>query len=163
MKTLFPIILSVLFISCSPGEKTGYIDINEVYSEINITKKYNKHLAVLENDLAYKISQERIIRQTKKDEVLAKKSPAQKDLEVIFIMTNEMDSIEKHYSEDFKDSSDKYNLLVEKTVNDLVYRYGQEQEFTYLYSPATSNSFMYADSSLDVTVNVIKFINAETK
>ncbi|MFT6747835.1 MAG: Skp family chaperone for outer membrane protein [Glaciecola sp.] len=163
MKTFFSIILSVLLVSCSTGEKTGYIDINEVYREINITKKYNKHLAALENDLAYKISQERTIRQTTKDEVLAKKSPSQKDLEVVFKMTTEMDSIEKHYSKAFKDSSDRYNLLVEKTVNDLVYRYGQEQKFTYLYSPATSNSFMYADSSLDVTLKVIKFIDSETK
>ena len=149
--------------SCNQGEKTGYIDINEVYSEIKITKKYNAHLAALENDLAYKISQERTIRQITKEEILAKRSPAQKDLELVFKITNEMDSIETHYSEAFEDSSEKYNLIVEKKVNDLVYEYGQEHEFTYLYSPASSNSFMYADSTLDVTKAVVEYINSKTK
>ena len=163
MKSLLPLFIAVVLTSCNQGEKTGYIDINEVYGEINITKKYNEHLSLVENDLARLISAEREKRQALKKEILAQNQPSQKDLEVIFKMTNEMDSIESMYSKAFQDSSEKYNLLVEKTVNDLVYQYGEKQHFTYLYSPATSNSFMYADSSLDVTKAVISYINEKTK
>ncbi|MFT6717550.1 MAG: Skp family chaperone for outer membrane protein, partial [Saprospiraceae bacterium] len=145
------------------GQKTGYIDINEVYSEIELSKKYNKYLAALETNLAYQISEARAQKQTVKDVILAKKQPSQNDLELVFKMTSDMDSIEEFYSKTFQDSSEKYNLIVERTVNDLVYDYGLQNKFTYLYSPATSNSFMYADSTLDVTAAVIEYINAETK
>jgi Skp family chaperone for outer membrane proteins len=118
---------------------------------------------LLERTLAGKISEQRKERAVIKEAFLAKKSPSQKDLETIFKMTNEMDSIEQYYSTIFKDSSENYNLLVEKAVNDLVYQYGLKHEYTYLYSPATSNSFMYADSSLDVTTAVITYINEQMK
>lgn len=163
MKTLLPFLLVVLLSSCNNGQKTGYIDINEVYSEIELSKKYNKYLAALETNLAYQISEARAQKQTVKDVILAKKQPSQNDLELVFKMTSDMDSIEEFYSKTFQDSSEKYNLIVERTVNDLVYDYGLQNKFTYLYSPATSNSFMYADSTLDVTAAVIEYINAETK
>jgi outer membrane protein len=163
MKTLLPFLLVVLLSSCNNGQKTGYIDINEVYSEIELSKKYNKYLAALETNLAYQISEARAQKQTVKDVILAKKQPSQNDLELVFKMTSDMDSIEEYYSKAFQDSSEKYNLIVERTVNDLVYDYGLQNKFTYLYSPATSNSFMYADSTLDVTAAVIEYINAKTK
>jgi len=163
MKSLLSLLMITLLLSCTNGEKTGYIDINEVYGKINITKKYNEHLGALENALAQEISNKRAENTAKKNEILNLLSPAQDQLEAVFHLTNEQDSIEQFYSKALKDSSDKYNLKVEKTVNDLVYKYGQANKFTYLYSPATSNSFMYADSTLDVTTEVIEYINKNTK
>lgn len=162
MKPLLPLLLAILLASCTQSEKTGYIDINKVYGEINITKKYNAYLASLENELASKIAAERALIQDQKNNILTADKPSQSDLKKAFELTNVMDSIEQHYSKLFQDSTEKYNLLVEKTVNDLVYKYGQVKSYTYLYSPATSNSFMYADSTLDVTQKVVKFINQET-
>jgi Skp family chaperone for outer membrane proteins len=163
MKSILPLLIITTFLSCSNREKTGYININEVYNEINITKKYNQHLSALENALAQKISSKRAENSAKKKVILELLSPAQDQLKEVFHLTNEQNSIEEFYSKAFKDSSDKYNLMVKKTVNDLVYKYGEVNKFTYLFSPATSNSFMYADSTLDVTEYVIEYINTESK
>jgi Skp family chaperone for outer membrane proteins len=163
MKSILPLLIITTFLSCNNREKTGYININEVYNEINITKKYNQHLSALENALAQKISSKRAENSAKKKVILELLSPAQDQLKEVFHLTNEQNSIEEFYSKAFKDSSDKYNLMVKKTVNDLVYKYGEVNKFTYLFSPATSNSFMYADSTLDVTEYVIEYINTESK
>lgn len=159
MKILFACTFFCCLLSCNRAEKTGYININEVYSEINISKEYTKKLKTIETTFAQIISQKREVLNAQKEIVLAKNNPSQQDLSAIFAITQKLDSIENQYNKAFSDSTLKYNLKVEEVVNDLVYQYGLENKYTYLYSPATSNSFMYADSSLEVTTLVIDYIN----
>lgn len=161
IKTGILVLLTVGIFACGKNEKTGYIDINEVYSGINISKKYNARLGELERVLTHELASKREKLQEKKQNALSNTTPSQSELEEVFVLSSKMDSIEESYSKMFKDSTLKYNLQVEKIVNDLVYQYGSDNKYTYLYSPATSNSFMYADSTLDITKEVIEFINSK--
>lgn len=163
LSTRFLILLFCLtYTACSPSDKTGYINITKVYGEIKISEKYKAHLQNIESQLASQISEKRRKNQVKKDAVLAKKNPSQKELEIVFQLQNELDSMENYYSKAFNDSSLKYNEKVKDVVNELVYQYGMENNYTYLFSPASSNSFMYADSTLDRSDQVIEYINKHT-
>ncbi len=163
MKNILILFFFLATSSCDRAQKTGYININQVYKEIEMTSSYNAHLSMIENVFAKKISEERSQKNQLKDLILAKPQPSQQELKTALALSNQMDSIENFFSQAFKDSTDRYHLLVEKKVNRLVYQFGKTNGYQYLYSPANSNSFMYADSSLDVSKEVVAFINSHTK
>ena len=163
MKALFFVFSTFILLSCSNSDKTAYIDINKVYSEIKITKIYEQKLSVVQENFALKIKTQRAENQKEKDVILAKKNPTQKELEVIFKLQTKLDSLEDFYSKAFNDTSRLYNLTIEQTVNDLVYEYGAKHKYSYIYSPASANTFMYADSTLDISDEIITYINKSLK
>lgn len=159
MKYLLACLIPTL-LACS-NNKTAYIDINQVYASINLSKEYRERLEQLEQHYTYQLSEGQQKLTGYKDNILAKKNPNQKELQEIFLLQQELDSLQKQLEAQFKDSTLYYNDLIEETVNDWVYEFGQEKGFKYIFSPASSNAFMYADSTLDITRQVISYINQE--
>ena len=163
MKPLFFAFSSLLIFSCSTADKTAYIDINKVYTEINLTKKYEQKLSVVQENFALKIKKQRSANQQQKDLILSKKNPTQKELGAIFKLQAKLDSVENYYSQAFTDTSNLYNQRIEQQVNELVYQYGLKNDYSYIYSPASANTFMYADSTLDISDEIILYIDKQDR
>ena len=58
-----------------------------------------------------------------------------------------------------RDSSELYTKLVNDKINDKVAQYGKENGFKYIFNPRGNNGFMYGDSTLNVTHQVLEYIN----
>lgn len=163
MKTYIFAFATLAICACSNVDRTAYIDINKVYSEIKLTKKYEQKLSVVQENFALKIKNQRAENQKEKDLILGKKNPTQKELEIIFKLQEKLDSIENFYSKAFDDTSLSYNKQIEQKVNDLVYEFGLKNNYSYIYSPASANTFMYADSTLDISDVIIEYINKNSQ
>lgn len=161
MKKLIYTFLTLLLFACQPSSKTAYIDINEVYSEIEISKELRQKLSSLEQSYSSQLTAKQAQVGIRKDQVLGLKNPSQAVLQEVFQMQKSADSLQKQLEQQFKDSTLKYNERVKDVVNDLVYEYGIQNHYTYIFSPAMSNAFMYADSTLDITKEIIDYINGQ--
>ena len=148
MKKLSLLLFLALF-SCS-AEKTAYIDINQVYASLTQSRVFREKLERLEQNYSELIQV---------NEILGKKSPSQQELQIVFKQQQKLDSLQKRLEGQFKDSTLFYNDLIEELVNEKVYEFGLKNGYQYIYSPASSNAFMYADSTLNVTAEVIEYIN----
>ena len=157
MKKLSLLLFLALF-SCS-AEKTAYIDINQVYASLTQSRVFREKLERLEQNYSelIQVNQEELAAY--KNEILGKKSPSQQELQIVFKQQQKLDSLQKRLEGQFKDSTLFYNDLIEELVNEKVYEFGLKNGYQYIYSPASSNAFMYADSTLNVTAEVIEYIN----
>ncbi len=160
------IIITGLFVqgcTSSSNNKTGYININDVTNSINITETNKLYLKNIQDIFIAKINQEKERIHTEKQALLQAKNPTQQNLQKAYQLDALVDSVEQLYSKAYTDSTYKYELQAESKINELVYAFGQDNHYSYIYSPAGANSFMYADSTLEITNEVISYINNNTK
>jgi outer membrane protein len=87
----------------------------------------------------------------------------QAQLAIIYSKQEAVDSLERYFTKALQDSTKKYNQIVEQKVNDLVYKFGKEEGYDFIFSPANTNAFMYADSTLDITKEAVDYINKNIK
>lgn len=154
------IITSLLFtsFSCRNDNKTGYVNITEVYRKIDISIEYRDKLSSIESGITSKLQiKEKELEDLKSG--ISINTNDQKLLSLVFKKQTQIDSLEKFLSKSLKDSTLKYNKLIEQKVNKLIYQYGKSNSFDYIYSPANTNAFMYADSTLELTDPIIDYIN----
>lgn len=148
----------VLSFSCNTENKTGYVNITEVYRKIDISIEYRDKLSTIESSITSKLQ----IEDKELDDLkngISINTKNQKLLSLVFKKQTQIDSLEKLLSKSLKDSTIKYNKLIEQKVNKLIYQYGKSNNFDYIYSPANTNAFMYADSTLEITDPIIEYIN----
>jgi Skp family chaperone for outer membrane proteins len=67
---------------------------------------------------------------------------------------------EKKIKKNILDSINIYRDKLNLQINTLIYSYALENGFDYVYSPAGSGTFMYADSNLNITNDVIYYLNS---
>ena len=129
MKFYLVIIVGLFTQGCnsSSSDKTGYININDVTSNINITKKHNKYLKSIEEVFIKKINLEKDKIKIEKQKLLEEKKPTQQNLKKAFKLDAVIDSVEQLYSKAYADSSHKYELIVENKINELVYQFGKSK------------------------------------
>lgn len=157
-----PILIALISLSsCNEENKLAYVDIGRIYNEISISKKYQERLSFLQNNYETRIQVEKKALQKAKKE--SSQSFSQIELKELFILQNKVDSLADLYALQLKDSAALYNKELEERVNNLVYDFGKQSEYDYIFSPGSSNGFMYADTLDDITVKVIQFIESNTK
>lgn len=157
--------LCVLYImifaaGCGNKKQLAYIDINGVYSSINLSKHYRAKLEVQQQRYQKLLSEKDATLRGLKEQ-LDENNQAQ--LAIIYSKQEQVDSLERFFTKALQDSTKMYNQIVETEVNDLVYVFGKEEGFDFIFSPANTNAFMYADSTLEITDQVIDYINKNSK
>ncbi len=159
MRNFYFVVLIFAFVACN-SDKTGYVNLIEIYSKIDLSSKYQKQIESYEN----KLQRELIEAKSKNDSIkslinLDKASQAQ--LKLIYTNKIKLDSLELKLNKKLKDSTLILNKDIEEKVNQWVYEYGKINGYQYIFSPLNTNTFMYADSVLDITQPVVDFINAK--
>ena len=165
--SLMPVIaLTPLFLASCVDKplKTGYIDINQINSEFKLAEQYDKHIKGIENEFASKlifIKKELNLLEDKikSDNDKNKKTP-QNVLQKLHTLKKDYTFQENKAKKNISDSIKLYRQKLNAQINRHVYDYAQKNNFDYVYSPAGTGTFMYADSSLNITNDVLYYLNS---
>jgi len=159
------LVLSSLFLtSCNDQKlKTGFIDINDIYKEYHLSIAFEELIKNFENNAA--------------SDLLASQAEINQLRDSLSRLDNENIEIDqstlKHFYEiklkfekskqnslsGIQDSIKIYREKLNQDINRKIYHFAQKKGYDYVYSPAGSGAFMYADSSLNITKEVIKHLN----
>lgn len=158
---LFPLIIS----SCGNTPlKTGYIDINQVNREFKLAISYDKYIKNLEKEANIKLSSFKNEINLMEKNVLSDEGQNKKDSKIFFQALKRKKEIyfleEKKFKKNILDSIKIYRDKLNVQINELIYKYALENAFDYVYSPAGTGTFMYADSNLNITKDVIYYLNS---
>lgn len=165
-KTIATISIGLLLTSCNKSDrKIGYIDINIINKEFIVAQQFEEHLKQFEN----KITSELLRKQMELNlstEALKKKQDKgdkidQSILQTLFLEQEKFEKTKKEKLQEAKDTTLYYRELLNTEINKNVFNFGKENHFEIIYNPAGSGVFMYADSTLDITSEVVKYLNQQ--
>ncbi|MFZ9848684.1 MAG: OmpH family outer membrane protein [Flavobacteriales bacterium] len=162
MKSIVAITSILILTACGSSEpdfKTGYIDINHIYDKMEMSIQYNQKLAELEQKKRPELNQ--ILNQIESINVEIKNSKITEDdyLDELKAKKNALYHKKNTIEQMIRDSSDLYTKLVNDKINAKVAEYGKEHGFKYIFNPRGNNGFMYGDSTLNLTHDVLEYIN----
>lgn len=160
--------ITLLLSSCaSNNNKTGYIDINIINKEYTLSQQYESYLKNLEDQVADELIELQNQIKQENDSLQAKKKRGeeftQEELSRFYTLRTNFKETKEVKLKSIEDSTLKYRDLLNIDINKKVYQYGEKNNFKYLYNPAGSGTFMYADSSLNVTEKVVEYLNQSLK
>ena len=158
-------LISFILMGCgSKPLKTGYIDINQINREFKVAIRYNEYIKALEKEGNIKLlSFREEIDLMEKNAAIFKfeNEKNHEDLIKRIVKKKEMYfSEEKTIKKNILDSINTYRDKLNLQINNLIYSYALENAFDYVYSPAGSGTFMYADSNLNITNEVVYYLNS---
>jgi outer membrane protein len=153
------IILLLICIACNKN-KTGYVNITEIYNKIELADVYRNNITNYESKIQLYLAKEKQKLDSLKS-IVALDKATQNQLKSIYQAQIALDSLETKLVKALKDSTIFLNQDIEQKVNNWVYEYGKNNKYQYIFSPLNTNTFMYADSVLDITQPVIEFINSK--
>ena len=159
MPKLFWIVLVIISIACNKN-KTGYVNITEIYNKIELADVYRNNITNYESKIQMYLAKEKQKVDSLKS-IIALDKATQNQLKSIYQAQIALDSLEIKLVKALKDSTIFLNQDIEQKVYNWVYEYGKINNYQYIFSPLNTNTFMYADSILDITQPVIEFINAK--
>tara|TARA_Y100001934_G_C12193451_1_gene697593 strand:- start:5 stop:604 length:600 start_codon:yes stop_codon:yes gene_type:complete len=159
------LLISLFLVSCeNKSLKTGYIDINQINKEFKLAIQYDKHIKKLEKEIALKISPLKVELDLFEEKITtlssSKEEIPQNILENFYRLRHKYSLEEKNAHQIISDSVELYREKLNAQINKHVYDYAQKNGFDYVYSPAGTGTFMYADSSLNITKEVIYYLNS---
>ncbi len=167
-KTSFSVVLlviSLFLVSCGNKPlKTGYIDINQINKKYILAIQYDEYIKKLKKEVYVPlISMQKEIKNLKKKIEVANENSeniSQDLLKKFYTLQQQYISKENKSQKEIQDSVDVYREKLNTQININVYEYAKKNDFHYVYSPAGTGTFMYADSNLNITEEVIYYLNS---
>lgn len=166
-----PILLissALLLISCGSNDfKTGYIDINVINKEYTLAQHYETRLKYLEDvsaqdlfDLQNQINE---ISKSIKKQQDNKKEVTQEALKAFYLLKIEFNKKQEASLKMIEDSTLHYRTILNTDINNKVFLFGKENDYKYLFNPAGSGTFMFADSSLNISKQIVLYLNSKNR
>ncbi|MFM7024231.1 MAG: OmpH family outer membrane protein [Flavobacteriales bacterium] len=159
MRPLLKFAPILLFAACQTSgteEKTGYVNTTHVIEKMNLKKALDEKLFAFKNK-----KQPEINNITNELENLKAEMQNSKIQEADYI--NEMKEKKNHLywrlelaNKAIQDSTEAYNKVVMEEMNKKIQAFGKEHEYKYILP---LNTTLYADSAMNITHEVIEYIN----
>ena len=157
---------ALVLTSCTDSSlKTGYIDINQINKEYKLAIEFEKHIKSIENNAAGELlglqAEVNLLHDSISSLKSSKVEPNQKLLKDYFGKRNHWEKQKNIELAKVQDSVLFYREELIKDINNRVADFGQENGFHYVFSPSGSGAFMYGDSTLNITKDVIGYLNSK--
>lgn len=153
MRVHFIIVIGLILTAC--GEKTGYVRNSYIYNNFEGKKELERKVIQLQDRHNYILDSILLVTEGLKINV-------QNDLERQQIYQHQLEYYQKVVAEFRKNEQEKQELFNEriwKHINLYIEEYGKLNEYTYIHGADGSGSLMYADSTHDISEEVLKFVN----
>lgn len=162
----YSLVISLFLVSCSQKElKTGYIDLNRINKEYKLAIALEAQIRALENDVASQLLGMQADVNLMQDSIKTMQTngtePAQEFLINYYNLNKEYEKQKQTQLASIQDSVVKYREELISNINQLVQEYARKEQYHYVFSPAGSGAFMYGDSTLNITKEVIAYLNAK--
>ncbi|PKP22732.1 MAG: hypothetical protein CVU05_02600 [Bacteroidetes bacterium HGW-Bacteroidetes-21] len=158
-QTLF--ILLIILCSCSSKDKNAYVELYTIYNDYDYTKEQKVKLTEIKGlgdtlkmkyenriDSLYLVL-ENVNQNTRKSQLLL-----------------EIEQVKEAYNQKQNEFLQSFNLqvkqideLIWKRINQNISEYGKANNYSYIFGAEGSGSIMYCDSTLNITSEVLLFIN----
>lgn len=141
-------------------KKYAYIELKKVFDEFEMSKQYNNKLeATLSRRKLISDSMEVNLKAAAR--LLATKNIKSGPEADEFIMNKETYlEKRKQFEEDNNALRQQYNTEITKQLNQYIRDYGEKNKYELVLGADGSGGIMYAEDKLNVTEEVIKYINA---
>lgn len=162
MKKVIALLVVVLFVSCSEKNKVGYINIQKVFSDFTYKKELEKELESVKNGRKFILdSMEtnlKILNKRLREEKDNKNLVAEfQTLREIFLEKRE------RFEEEEVDMVKRYDEKIINQLNSYVKEFGSREGYSMILGANSTGNVMYADTALDLSGPVVKFINEKYK
>jgi Skp family chaperone for outer membrane proteins len=162
MKSIVLFAAILILTSCGSSEpemKTGYIDIHHIYDKMELSKKYMQKMAELEQKKTPELNQ--IMNQIEAINVEIKNSKITEDdyLDELKEKKSNLNHKKDLINRMMNDSSALYTKIVTDKITLGVKEFGKEHGYKYIFSPTGNAGFIYGDSTLNITHEVLDYIN----
>lgn len=166
-KVSFTLLLITLFlVSCENKTlKTGYIDLNQINKKYKLAIALEEKIRAVENKVASDLLGMQADVNLMQDSIKSLKESGevldQAFLKKYFDLNNAYEKQKEVQLANVQDSVIKYREELISNINKLVNEYAQKEHFHYVFSPAGSSAFMYGDTTLNITKQVIAYLNSK--
>jgi len=162
VKKIIIAIICVAFCSCSKNEKAGFINLQDVFSEFEFKKELQKQLEdvqtkrknildSLEFDL--KVHLKKVNNDRRSNE----------DIAVFETRREEFYRKRQLFEEQNAETIKQMDAQIIRQLNQYVRDFGLKNNYKIIYGTDGTGSIMYADSSMNITRDVIAFVNNSYK
>jgi len=165
--SLFALFLLICLFLVSCGDKplkTGYIDINQINKEYKLAVQYNKYIKGIEETASLELiaikKEIQILEDTIRGFNRNGKTIDQDILQKFYKLQKHFEFQQNASRKEIEDSVKVYTERLNIEINKHVYEYAQKNGYDYVYSPAGTGTFMYADSNLNITKKVVYYLNS---
>ena len=160
------IIMALFLVSCKNETlKTGYIDLNQINKEYKLAISLEEKIRKLENDVAGNLLGMQADLNLMQDSIKKSKATgseiSQDYLKNYFQFNEEYEQAKEMKLSEVQDSVVKFRAELISNINQLVKEYAQKEHYHYVFSPAGSGAFMYGDTTLNITKEVIAYLNSK--
>ena len=143
--------------------KVAYVELQEVFNEFEMTKQYKGKLeAVVMSRKSIADSLELSLTAQSKSFTTASDRNSPQVQRFLYEKEYYMERM-KQFQEDNIALKQKYDLEINKQINQYVKEYGEKNNYEFIYGADGSGVLMYAEEKLNRTEEVIKYINERYK
>jgi outer membrane protein len=149
--------LCLWFISCTK-EKVAYIDLAQVFNGFKYKVELEKELTEVKNQRKFKLDSLEALLKLLSNKV--KFDPKNKDHIIRYQTEKELYFKQKYLYEDEEEGLVKsYDAKIISQLNSYVKEYGAQHHYSIIFGATSTGNVMYADTSLNISRDVIQFIN----
>ncbi len=159
MHPLLKIAPVLLFAACQPStaeNKTVYVNTAHVAEKMNMRKALDVKLAEMRGKKQPEINQVSVELESVKAEIANSKIQEADYMNELKEKRNHLHWKLENLMKAISDSSDVYNKKVTEEMDKKILAFGKENEYQFILP---MNNVLYGDSALDITHQVIEYIN----
>jgi outer membrane protein len=162
LSCLLVIIFSGFYSFIKRSDKTGYVQIQKVFNEFGYKKEMEAKLKRVEE-----IRKKELDSLELKLKILFKEVELNgKDISKVAVFRTEREAFlnkREKYENDYAKEVAQYDEIIVKQMNQYIKEYGEKNKYKYIFGTDGKGSLMYADSTDDLTADIIIYINDKYK
>jgi outer membrane protein len=165
LKSIFKV-FSVVFIlsSCSSGVDAVYIDIQKVFEGFELKKELSVEFKAIEAKRQGHIDS---LSMDLKNLYLKIEQTSKRNRADLILVYQKKEKSYYDLSEDFKQKNrvlmNDYDIQILQKINEYVKVFGEENDYDMIIGANNSGNVMYSKTHLDISEEVIMFINSKYK
>lgn len=149
-----------LCMACNSQDKTGYIELNQIYDKFPLKKELEGQLQHTQNARKAILDSMNLKLHTLSNQARAGSTEAEK---VFLVEQRAYLEKQRYFEEDNSNQVRQYDEQIWKQINQYVKDFGEEKGYDYVFGATGTGSVMYADKSKNITEEVSTYVNSKYK
>lgn len=156
--------ISLLFYSYTPSsEKTGYVELDKIFSEFTLKKELEKQLTKVKEARLQVIDSLEFQLQLLSKQIQSEKQQNKERIALFEVKREEYLQKKKQFETDLQAASQQYDKQIITQMNQYVKDYGEKHGYTYIFGADGSGFLMFSKEQKNITEDVKKYINDRYK
>jgi outer membrane protein len=152
LKYFIMLLAGIVLSSCQQKNKTGYVVTQKLFAEYKATKELDAALTATRD-------KQKFILDSLALSIKIIEPFSAKDREKVNWKKKAYSELYTRFEEENAKRYEEFNAGIWKQINQYITDYGKENKYMFIHGADGSGSLMYADSTFDITKDVIKYMN----